>query len=783
MVRSCSTLAGVAVAALLSLSLSLPAFAQDVPAPAAVRGVVVDSSGGAIPGAVVTLRMPAGAVPVTTVTDHAGRFGFDGVPAGPATVTVSRDKFEQAVVPLQADGLELRIVLEPLAVSEEVTVRAPQLTDAEITTATRTPTPLRDVPQAVSVVNRQFIADLGMLSLADAMRHVPGIGVAQGEGNRDAVVLRGNSSTSDFYVDGVRDDVQYVRDLYNVERIEAFKGPNAMIFGRGGVGGVINRVTRQAGRSDHREASLQLGSWNHRRLTGDFGGALDAPVTARVTGVYENSESYRQGVGLERYGLNPTVRFLLGPDTVLRAGYEHFQDHRTADRGVPSFQGRPVATDRGTFFGRASDSRVDARVNMLSSSLEHNLSPRLTLRSRLSFADYDKFYQNVYPGAVNAAGTSVSISAYNDATTRANLFSQTDLVARHRTGGVGHTILAGAEFGRQVTDNRRLIGAFGPGGSLGSSVTAPLVDPVPAAPVTFAPTATSPDNHSIATVAAVYAQDQVALSDRVQAIVGLRYDSFQVDLLNNRTGRRLASRDNLLSPRLGLVVRPAMPLSLYASYTLSYLPRAGEQLASLSATTEALEPEDFRNYEVGAKWDVTPALALTAAVYQLDRGNVAVADPLDPTVLRLVDAHRARGLEIGWRGAVTRAWTVAGSYAYQQGEVLQSLSASIPAGSRLAQLPGNTFSIWNKYSPSSRWGLGLGLVHRGEIFASADNAVTLPAFTRVDGGLYVGLTEHLRAQINLENLFDADYFASAHNNNNITPGSPRAVRLSLTTRF
>ncbi len=779
MVRSSVVLVCAAVAVLLAT----PASAQNAPAASSIGGVVVDSSGGAIPGALVALRVAATAAPVTTLTDGAGRFGFDGVPAGAATVTVSREKFTPAVVAVPAERAELRVVLAPLTVAEAITVRAPQLADVEITTATRTPTPLRDVPQAVTIVNRQLMADLGMLSLGDAMRHVPGIGVAQGEGNRDAVVFRGSSSTSDFFVDGVRDDVQYIRDLYNVERIEAFKGPNAMIFGRGGVGGVINRVTRQAGHADYREASLQLGSWDHRRMTADVGGARGGAVAARVTGVYEDSESYRAGTSLERYGINPTVRVRLGSDTILRAGYEHFQDHRTADRGVPSFQGRPVATAAGTFFGSSSDSRVDARVHMLSSALEHSFTPRLSLRSRVSYADYDKFYQNVFPGAVNAAGTSVSISAYSNATTRRNLFSQTDLVFRQRTGRIGHTILGGAELGRQVTDNFRATGSLPHPRAIGDvgqrAAHRSGHDPADH----FRPERErrrQPRRHHGG--GTLRPGSDRAVGPR-QAIAGLRYDSFRVDLLNNRTGGWLASRDGLVSPRLGLVVKPVLPLSLYASYTLSYLPRAGEQLASLSPTTGALEPENFRNYELGVKWDPLPALAVTGAVYQLDRGNVVVADPLDPAVLRLVDAHRARGLEIGWTGRVTRAWSVLGSYAYQQGEILQSLSASIPAGARLAQLPGHTISLWNKYSPSSRWGLGFGIVHRGGIFASADNAVTLPAFTRVDGAVYVGLRDGLRAQVNVENLFDAAYFASAHSNTNIMPGSPRALRVGLTTRF
>ena len=158
-----------------------------------------------------------------------------------------------------------------------------------------------------------LIADQRMASMADVTRYMPGVGFAQGEGNRDTPILRGNSTTSDFFVDGVRDDVQYFRDVYNVDRVEALKGPNAMIFGRGGVGGVINRVTRQADWGQAREASLQFGSWDNKRFTADVGRGVNETVAIRATGLYENSDSYRDGFSVERYGFNPTVAFRARP--------------------------------------------------------------------------------------------------------------------------------------------------------------------------------------------------------------------------------------------------------------------------------------------------------------------------------------------------------------------------------------------------------------------------------------------------------------------------------------
>ena len=751
---------------------------------ATVRGWVVDPTGAAIPGVPVIATAERPGTPVATVTDQRGEFELALVP-GVHTLQVVMAGFAEVVQRIElspASESRLTFTLQIAGLQEAVSVSATAYTPS-VSSATKTNTPLRDLPQAVSVVSRALLGEQRMASMADVVRYMPGVGIAQGEGNRDTPVLRGNSSTSDFFVDGVRDDVQYFRDVYNLERVEALKGPNAMIFGRGGIGGVINRVTRQAEWGSSREASLQFGSWSNKRFTADVGRALGDTVAVRATTMYENSDSYRNGVGVERYGVNPTVAFRLTPRTTLRASYEHFHDARVADRGVSSLNGRPVSTGRGTFFGSPAQSPTQTTVNLLSSVLEHRLGTRVAVRSRISYGDYDKFYQNVFPGVVNGAASTVAISAYNDATVRQNLFSQTDVIATAQTGRLRHTVLLGAEFGRQDNANRRLTGFFPGMGANVASVSVPLTAPTMSLPLEFRASGTNANNQGVTTIAGVYAQDQVALTSRLEAIVGLRFDSFQATVTDNRTGNGFRSDDGLLSPRLGLVYKPVLPLSLYTSYSLTYLPRAGEQLSSLSVTNQALDPEHFRNYEVGAKWDVVPALSLTAALYRIDRGNVAVPDPNNPAVSTLVDAQRNKGLELGVDGRITRAWSVVGGYAWQAGQITRSISATAAAGASLPQLPSHSVSLWNKYEFTSRVAGALGVVHQGQVFTSTDNRVTLPRWTRADAAVFYALTQNLRAQVNVENLLDAQYFPNAHNNTNITPGSPRAVRFALTTTF
>ena len=674
-------------------------------------------------------------------------------------------------------------------------------------TATKTDMPLLDVPQSVSVISQQQIKDLAIQSMADAVRYVPGIGVTQGEGNRDGLVFRGNSSTADLFIDGMRDDVQYFRDVYNIERIEAFKGPNAMIFGRGSPGGLLNRVTKVADWNNARQIGLQVGSWDKQRLTADFNQSINDAAAFRVTGVFEDSQGFRDGFELKREGINPTLSLRPGENTLVTLGYEVFHDERTADRGIPSYPNpfngtrHPVETDRETFFGDAagSPSRVD--VNAFNALVEHDFGSGTVLRNRTRYADYDKLYQNVFPGNVNAAATTVQLSAYNNHTERQNLFNQTDLTFSVATGAVAHKFLVGAEFGRQETDNLRRTGRFATptqtpclAGSTTTTCVVSLATPLVSVPVSYTNSGSDAFNTGVTKVAALYVQDQIAFSPQWEAVIGLRYDRFDVDFRDLRAStaaanRDLSSSDGLLSPRVGLIYKPAENVSLYTSYGITYLPRSGEQMASLSPTTQALEPEEFENVEIGAKWDLTPALSANAAVYRLNRSNVAVVDPADPTRMLLFsgDSQRSEGIELSLSGQLTQDWQIIASYAYQNAEITRDIRTSAtrvtPKGTVLAQTPKQAVGVWNRYDVSPNWGVGLGAIYRDSAFTSTSNAVTLKSYTRYDGAIYYTVNGNIDLQLNVENLFNKKYFPSAHSDTNITTGAPRGFYLSANFSF
>ncbi len=745
-----------------------------------IAGRIVDPDGAVISGA--TILISSGTFKKTVMTDQEGAFTVS-LPPDKYVLDVEAPGFSPVRRQLQLlDGASqlLELTLPVAGSIATVTIAASDTvgyrTDA-ISSASKSLVALRDTPQSVTVLTPERLKDQSLTSITDVLNYVPGVMSHQGENNRDQVVIRGVSSSADFFLNGVRDDVQYFRDLYNVQRVEVLKGPNAMIFGRGGGGGVINRVTKEPQSSSSREFSFQGGSFRNRRVTADVNQPLRRNLPIRINGLYEDAQSFRRFVNRNRYGINPTLTFSPNSATQISVSYEHFHDRRTADRGLPSFSGRPANLSIETYFGNPDDAYAQARVNLLSGSFQHQRG-RLNIRNRTMFGDYDRFYQNYVPGAVNATKTLVALTAYNNATQRRNFFNQTDVTLYNASGKVKHTILVGAEFGRQLTGNFRNTGFFN---NNTTTVQVPFENPTIDNPITFRQSATDANNHLRTNLGATYVQDQIELR-HVQLIAGLRFDYFDLNFFNKRTGDNLRRIDQLFSPRLGVVFKPVPTVSLYASQSVSYLPSSGDQFSSLTTITQQVKPEKFINYEVGAKWDVRPNLTLTTALYRQTRTNTRATDPNDPTRILQTGRQQTDGFETELSGSITRAWNMAGGYAYQDARITSDTAAA-RAGAIVPMVPRNTLSLWNKYQVISRLGLGLGVVRRSDVFAAIDDKVVLPAYTKIDVATFVRLAEKWRLQAYLDNVFNRRYYLNADGNNNISPGAARSIKITLTAAF
>jgi catecholate siderophore receptor len=662
----------------------------------------------------------------------------------------------------------LQLAAAPLRV--EVTAVADLYRVDESSTATRTPTPLRDVPQTLAIVPRALLADQSAQSIADAVRNVPGVSVAQGEGNRDQVVLRGISTASDFFVNGVRDDQERFRDLYNVERVEVLQGPAAVLFGRGGAGGIVNIVTRRARRGEASDAAIEAGSFAHKRATAFAAAPVGSRASVAVSGMAERSGGFRDASFLHRHAANPTFTVHFAGASSFSAGVEHLRDTRFADRGIPSRNGQPVAVRTSQVFASETQNRARSGVDTAYAEIEHPFPNGATVRTRILAGRYDKYYQNVYPGSPVDAQNILTLSAYNHAVDRVNVFTQTELTYDTRAFGIRHRMLAGLELGRQWQDEQRH--------------TARAVADVPLAATMrdadFDGASLTADRTAGAATAAVFLQDQLTLSSRWKAVAGVRVDRFAVDVDDRLPGAPALVRvDRAVSPRAGVIYGAGSKASLYASYGYTFLPSG--QTLGLAANTAQLEPENARNYEAGARLDVLRGLSVTAAVFRLDRNHVRTADPTDPTRLVMTGQQRTEGVVLSAAGSVTRQLRIYGGYAHLDAAVTRT-TLSAPAGRRVGLVPVHQATMWATYDLPWNLGLAGGIVAQSRAFTSFTNAVQLPAFTRVDAAVSRRVGRY-RLALNTENLLDARYYPTANGDNNISPGAPRNVRLTVAASF
>ncbi len=653
---------------------------------------------------------------------------------------------------------------------------------------TKTPTLLLDVPQSISVYGAEQINDQAMTALTEVLQYSPGISLGQGEDHRDQITIRGQNTTADFFVDGLRDDVQYFRPLYNLERVEILRGSNALLFGRGGGGGVVNRVTKVAD-VQNSFTSLQAGldTFGASLATVDSNLAIDDRQAVRVSAMLETIDNHRDYKDGDRWALNPTYTLLIDDRTRLTASWETLRDDRVVDRGVPSLAGAPLSGRDETFFGDPDFNNTTLDADIFRLRGERRLNDQWTLDTTLQYAEYDKAYANLYPVRFDDAATTVTLDGYADATQRDNGIVQVNLVGDFNALGVSHTLLAGGEYGRQDTENSRRDAFFFD--SADDQVTFAFSDPlaIPGYRLTDPSRATS----SEVTFTSVFVQDEIQLSENWIVVAGARVDRFDIDVLDfieiadgNGDGNngRLTRQDTEVSPRAGVIWKPTQALSFYFNYSESFLPRSGDQFLKLTPTTAALEPEAFENTELGFKWALKEATTLGLAVFEITRDNGTAVDPANPE-RSVLTGTETRGLELELSGPITDAITLHANYTHLDGEELGRFVAGNAANRELAQLPRHKVALWGDAQLTPNWRAGLGLIYQSEQYASLSNSVLLPDYTRIDAALYYEASPALSLQLNVENLLDEDYFSAAHNDNNITVGAPLNARLGVTYRF
>ncbi|MGP1692492.1 MAG: TonB-dependent receptor [Giesbergeria sp.] len=686
---------------------------------------------------------------------------------------------------------------QPTQTLGEVTVQSTGADDgyspAASSTATKGSAPLRDVPQAVNVVPGQLLRDQGARSMEDALRNVPGVALSHGDGQRDQVVIRGFSAIADQFVDGVRDDALYFRDLSDIERIEVLKGPAAVLYGRGSSGGLINRVTKKPKFGETSgEAALSLGSFDLRRATADMNLGISDTAAFRLNLAAEDSGSYRDQQFLKRHNFAPSLALKLAPQTNVLLQYTHARDQRLTDFGIPSLGGRPVNVPTGTYYGSSNAAQDDTTTSAMQSftaTLNHRFSPNWSVRNVTRVYDYalDR-YNTLSSGTTDPATMTVGRSHAFILRDEKGLFNQTDVTWRNQLGGLRQEWLMGMELGQQKKRSQSASG-----GADRVSILNPAGVPAPLIPAANYLADNAIASHTTQDTVALYWQNQITLAPQWKALVGARYDVFGQETRYDRKLSTLSRTDKKFSPRAGLVWQPSDAVSYYVSYSKSFQPSA--EAFALSGGNVDNSPEITQNKEIGVKLDLLDGrLNVTGALFNLERTNIKNSDPANPSRQINVGTQRTNGLELTANGRLPGGWDVSAGYAWLDGRMTRSLarltSVELPQqtvsaqGQVAALTPRNSAFLWTMKDVGPGLRLGGGVNYVGARFASLSNLVTLPAYTTLDAALQYahGLWE---LDVNVKNVTNRKHYVSAHgsHDNLILPGSPRALQVTLRRHF
>lgn len=657
-------------------------------------------------------------------------------------------------------------------------------------TATGTSTPTLDTPFSIQAIPSTVLHDQGVTTLRDAMRDAPGVSVNHGEGNRDEFVIRGVDTKSDFFVDGLRDDSEYFRSLYNISHVDVLQGPAALLFGRGGAGGIVNLVTKKAERRDIRNLTLEGGSWNQLQATADVGGAAGEWSAFRLMGMTNHSNGFVDHDFVHMYAFNPEFSFQPDDRTKMDFSFAYSNDRRLAYRGLPSdaATGKPVDVKRSLFIGSIKDNRVEQRVTTGRFRIQHTVNDHVEVRNAFLVTRNNRRYENAYAGSSVDANGNFTMNAYNHLGTRLSYLDRLDAILKFETGLLRHQVLTGLEYSWQSDNDfefqqSKTPGTCTPGSNTTKAIgTGNLANPLVASLDGL--DCMSRLNHLTANELGLYAQDQIALGEHWLGILGVRWDLFNAKgRYNLPTLTKTNKTDAKWSPRAGIVYKPIENDSVYVSVSQTFTPQAANLALSQKTPAAAnLAPQKAVNYELGNKLElVNGKLALTAAVFQLDLKNTSSIDPNNTGNLIPIGRQRNRGIQVSAEGALTTKWSVYAGYTYLDAKITQGDSKT-RSGAVVGLVPNNQFNLWSTYRLTENWGFGGGLNGASGRYASVSNKVKLGSFVTGDLMAYYEAA-HYRVQLNFNNIWDERYFATAGGDDQNVPGAPRNAMATLYLYF
>ena len=646
--------------------------------------------------------------------------------------------------------------------------------------ATRTDTAIHETPQSISVVPAQVVEDIGATRLEDALDYAGGVERGNNFGGQGLTefLVRG-FSTQEFYRNGFAVNRGYpnMPDASTLERIEVLRGPASMLYGRGDPGGTFNIVSKQPQAERRTVLGSQVNTDGLRRGTLDTTGALDesAAFTYRLNLVAEGSDSFRDHVESERYNIAPVLRWQLSDDTALILEGDYLHNRHPLDRGLTRYPNQAGDLSRDRFLGEESAGKLTNQNATTQLRLEHQLDSQWMLRGGIQYLDGSLDGGAVENNGLASDGRTVGRNYserwlnWNDLALQANLEGHFD------AAGLAHTLLLGVEFDEYNYDSliRR-------SGGLTSDFPIDLYDPVYGQPLPALTRTTTYDDENLKSYT-FFVQDQIALTERLKAQIGARLERFEQRYDNKLTpAGSWDQAHNAVSPRFGLIYDLTEELAVYANTSRSFKPNRGADRSS-----QAFDPEKGIAHEVGIKYELPEHdLSVTAALFHITKENVLTSDPLDSNYQVAAGEARSRGFDISVAGNITPQWRVIGGYAYVDAEVTESSSASMPVGTRLANVPRHSFNLLDTYEfadgPLAGLGVGMGVKYVGDRKGSASTtAFDMNAYTTVDLLAYYPLTERVRLNLNVNNVFDEEYEERAWGNIWAYPGAPRTLQAGI----
>ena len=651
----------------------------------------------------------------------------------------------------------------------------------EVSTATRTSTPVRYVPQAIDTVKTSNVLDYGSDSLGKALEGLPN--VSSGADTRfDSVRIRGFEASNDFYLDGIRDDSQYIRDLHNIERVEVLKGPAAVLYGRGSQGGIVNRVSKapEPGRRSSIEA--QGGSEDLRSLYADLSADPSDTISLRLNMGNQDNNSFRDGIDGSRQLFAPSMSWQLTPDLNWLVQYEYSRYNRTPDRGIPGVNGRPADVSRSTTYGDTQRDFIDDRAQSLRSRLNYQLNETWQLRHTLGLFKLDSEFDNTYLTGYNASNNTVTRQRWQQDLNTRNLFNNLEAEGDFATWGLEHKLLLGVEVGNQRRDPTLYTAAAVSAG--GQAVPSLDLNNPNRDLQHNGRMVVSSDNHTVVDSRGLYLQDQIRLNDQWRILAGVRFDQFEVETTNKVRGLSEKQDSNSTSPRLGVVYTPWRDHSFYASWSKTFSPVGGGLIGitpGAPGNSNDTSPELTRQKEIGVKSDwLDERLTTTLAIYELELYNRRTRDPNNPEITLMSGLQRSRGIELTATGNLVGNWYVRGGIGLQDATIVKDNNGL--EGNRINDVAKRNASLFVTWKPELGWYAETGLTLVGERYADNQNTTVMPGYGRWDA--LAGFRTHdwdVRAA--LSNITDKTYYSSATSAAQIQIGDPRSLVVTGTYSF